>query len=447
MESAPSLIDRGFLADIRASSRYHVYRMTQSRQRGSRRKQRHGEVGLRQWIASAALLCGMGYSALANPPKLAEQARLDLRADSQVQVLTNGFITAGDGSIQRMTWEPPAQQPGTYWAQWSIHRFAWREVGLQFTPVNSGQITLRLLGPWEEYTTGTIYRQEVFWDSGSAEGTSLTNGSFEAHSGGVPDDWVQPWASDPVVTNGPPSAHHGSVYVAVWHDNPLEATLTVTGGVPVKLSFHARALIPTNFVEMPRILSTNTPAHQTALNFMRGVNLAGHLEAPVGQDWGGACDKDDFVYVRNAGFDHVRLPIAWHHYTGPGPDFVLSNEILASAGSGLKYKVYVNLTSAPSSVALHACGELDPLPAPSSGFVGGSRLRHRLCFRIALRPLSESNQKADRRVQPQPTSPAPRACHAYPNHPRQPRIHQPPLSPQPQRLAVLSSAIQCPPGI
>ena len=31
--------------------------------------------------------------------------------------------------------------------------------------------------------------------------------------------------------------------------------------------------------------------------------------------------------VRAEGFDHVRIPVGWHHYTGSGPEFKLSDEI------------------------------------------------------------------------------------------------------------------------
>jgi endoglucanase len=58
---------------------------------------------------------------------------------------------------------------------------------------------------------------------------------------------------------------------------------------------------------------------------MRGVNLGNYLEAPPGQDWGAHYSSNDFVIIRNEGFDHVRLPIAWHYYTGPGPNFTISN--------------------------------------------------------------------------------------------------------------------------
>src|SRR5262249_35682243 len=36
---------------------------------------------------------------------------------------------------------------------------------------------------------------------------------------------------------------------------------------------------------------------------------------------------EEFAIMRKEGFDHVRVPIAWQHYAGPGPDFTLSPEI------------------------------------------------------------------------------------------------------------------------
>ena len=35
--------------------------------------------------------------------------------------------------------------------------------------------------------------------------------------------------------------------------------------------------------------------------------------------------------MRTEGFDHVRIPVGWHHYTGPGPDFRIRPEIFARA--------------------------------------------------------------------------------------------------------------------
>ena len=35
--------------------------------------------------------------------------------------------------------------------------------------------------------------------------------------------------------------------------------------------------------------------------------------------------------MRAEGFDHVRIPIGWHHYTGPAPEYRIQPEIFAGA--------------------------------------------------------------------------------------------------------------------
>jgi len=83
--------------------------------------------------------------------------------------------------------------------------------------------------------------------------------------------------------------------------------------------------------QMKRITNRDSLAHQAAKRFLRGVNLGNYLEAPPKQNWGANYSLDDFAHIRAEGFDHVRLPIAWQHHAGPGPDFRLSNEIFAKA--------------------------------------------------------------------------------------------------------------------
>jgi endoglucanase len=41
------------------------------------------------------------------------------------------------------------------------------------------------------------------------------------------------------------------------------------------------------------------------------------------------CDAGEFAQMRAEGFDHVRVPVGWQHYTGPAPEFALSPEIFA----------------------------------------------------------------------------------------------------------------------
>lgn len=276
----------------------------------------------------ALALSGLSIHAQTNPPKLASQARFDLLGSASVGALTNGYGIQGDLSSSRQSWIAAANQPRSYTAHFSIAHFGWSEAAFRFTPASNGTVTLTLLGPWQQSPGGTIYRQEVLWDACSATNTVLSNGSFESVSGGVPVGWSRPYG-DATTDTGPVEPVHGSRYARTWHDAPLACTLSVTGGIPVTLRFFARAQVPAGFADMARVPGTNTPAHAAALKFMRGVNLGNYLEAPAGHNWGASYTSNDFVYIRNEGFDHVRLPIAWHHHTGPGPNYVISNSLFA----------------------------------------------------------------------------------------------------------------------
>ena len=82
---------------------------------------------------------------------------------------------------------------------------------------------------------------------------------------------------------------------------------------------------------MKPIADRNTPAHLAARGFMRGANIANYLEVPPGEHWDTPHTVLDLQRIRAEGFDHVRLPVAWHRYTGPAPEFKLSDEIFAKA--------------------------------------------------------------------------------------------------------------------
>jgi endoglucanase len=98
---------------------------------------------------------------------------------------------------------------------------------------------------------------------------------------------------------------------------------------------------------MKRITDRRTPAHLAAKGFMRGVNIANDLEA--GEHWAVPHTVIDLKQIRAEGFDHIRLPVGWHHYTGPAPDFKLSDEIFAKAdylvtnATALGLNVIINL--------------------------------------------------------------------------------------------------------
>jgi len=71
----------------------------------------------------------------------------------------------------------------------------------------------------------------------------------------------------------------------------------------------------------------DSPAHVAAQRFKRGANCGNYLEVPPKQTWCVPHTASDLGRMRAEGFDHVRIPVGWHHYTGPAPEFRLSPEI------------------------------------------------------------------------------------------------------------------------
>jgi endoglucanase len=87
--------------------------------------------------------------------------------------------------------------------------------------------------------------------------------------------------------------------------------------------------IPQNPPELKPIAGHDTPAYRGAKSFLHGANLGNYLEVPPGQNWGVKVSADEFAAMKREGFDHVRVPVGWHHYAGPAPDFTLSPAIFS----------------------------------------------------------------------------------------------------------------------
>jgi endoglucanase len=263
------------------------------------------------------------------PVKLAESARFDITADAAAKALEDGRSLEGGATVGRMNWVAEADRSRGYTVTFPVSDRGWRTAAIRFTPSRSGMVTITLMGPWEEAEKGVLYREEILWDDVRAEGARLTNGGFEPAQGGQPAAWT--WQGRGVVTSqmlDVPTVE-GTHYARTWHNQPLSASMPVTGGRPVTIRVSARAVRPAGFVEMKRIVGRSTPAHRAAKRFLRGANLGNGLEAPPGQDWGVHYTPDDLRHIRAEGFDHARIPIGWHRYTGPGPGFRIKPEFYA----------------------------------------------------------------------------------------------------------------------
>ena len=263
-----------------------------------------------------------------HPVKMATEAYLSVRSDAAAGQLIEGRPELGAVTLQRMNWLPETEQPSAYFAKVSINHIAWRELAISFVPKNTGTVTLELYGPWEKIPNADIYRQDVWWDDVRVTGAELKNGGFEQPLDAKGSPWKSTGGSRVPSSKDAPSAE-GQYQVRTWHNERVIASIAVQAGKRITVRAKAKSVRPDGFVEMRRIESKQTPAHQAAKLLRRGANLGNHLEVAPDQNWAIDYSDEDYDHIRAEGFDHVRLPVGWQFYTGSAPDFRLSDTIFA----------------------------------------------------------------------------------------------------------------------
>jgi endoglucanase len=227
--------------------------------------------------------------------KLADFCRFDLLAPPEAGSLYDGHLIAGDGWVSRVAWLPVESQACTYVVHAAVNHYSWTDVTFRFVPEKDAHIQWHLSGRWQQFDSNTLFRQVVEWRDARVEGATLTT-QFEES-------------------------------VTSWHNDPREVGMNVEGGQAVIVRIKVRAVPPPDFKWMQRIESTNTPAHRAMAHFRRGVSLGNNLEAPRGSNWGAWYTPSDLRHIAREGFDHVRLPVAWHEYIGPAPSYKLNGPI------------------------------------------------------------------------------------------------------------------------
>ncbi|HEX9047877.1 MAG TPA: glycoside hydrolase family 5 protein [Verrucomicrobiae bacterium] len=103
-------------------------------------------------------------------------------------------------------------------------------------------------------------------------------------------------------------------------------------GRTVPADEESSVFVPENPPGMKPLPNHHTPAYRAAGKFLRGVNLGDYLESNRHHRWI-QVSADEFPQIEKEGFDHVRVPIGWHQYAGPGPNFTLEPEIFSLADS------------------------------------------------------------------------------------------------------------------
>jgi len=66
-----------------------------------------------------------------------------------------------------------------------------------------------------------------------------------------------------------------------------------------------------------------------SLGLERGINLGNALDAPDEGDWGVVLTGSDFVAVKKAGFDHVRLPVRFSNHAMTTEPFSINSTFMA----------------------------------------------------------------------------------------------------------------------
>ena len=140
----------------------------------------------------------------------------------------------------------------------------------------------------------------------------------------------------------------------------LVATLFQRGGLDAARAAGDNTFTPSNPPEMKPLIGHDSPAWRAAQWFKHGVNLGDYLEAPPNQSWGVTVSADEFAQMKHEGFDHVRVPVGWHHYAGAAPDFTLAPEIFGRADFVVTNALNNGLAV---MINIHHFNELDKDPA------------------------------------------------------------------------------------
>lgn len=269
--------------------------------------------------ALAFLSLLMATPLAAQPPlRQATEGCLRLKVPAGQPPLTG--IRAAAGRAIPATWEKdPAVRERTTSITFPITGWSWREEEISFTPTADGTLDLILTGQWEQDSSGVRYRKEILWDGIEAEGATIGNGGFEASTDGKPAGWNVLYGNYPAADEWPlndAEAFDGKAVGASWLDRPLARTLTVKAGQPVTLKLRAKAATLPGFVA-PKRLGQDTPAHRALAGIKRGINLGNCWEAPPPYTWGIRFVPEDIDRIAAEGFDHIRVPVAWHFHMTP----------------------------------------------------------------------------------------------------------------------------------
>ena len=92
-----------------------------------------------------------------------------------------------------------------------------------------------------------------------------------------------------------------------------------------------------------------------AAHFMKGINLGNRLDAPNEGDWGGIIQAEDFPFIAQRGFDHVRIPIRFSGHASAESPYTIDAAFFSRVDTVLDQAAAANLAVV---VDMHAYDDL-----------------------------------------------------------------------------------------
>jgi endoglucanase len=92
-----------------------------------------------------------------------------------------------------------------------------------------------------------------------------------------------------------------------------------------------------------------------AAHFKQGINLGNRLDAPNEGDWGGVIEAQDFPFIAQRGFDHVRIPIRFSGHALDASPYTIDADFFSRVDTVLDQATAANLAVV---VDMHAYDDL-----------------------------------------------------------------------------------------
>lgn len=92
-----------------------------------------------------------------------------------------------------------------------------------------------------------------------------------------------------------------------------------------------------------------------AVHFKKGINLGNRLDAPNEGDWGGVIHAEDFPFIAQRGFDHVRIPIRFSGHALAAAPYTIDAAFFSRVDTVLDQALAANLAVV---MEMHAYDEL-----------------------------------------------------------------------------------------